>query len=295
MSNLSAPQVDLNLITNRQQRKDAGVGLVYADAYNEAELAKYNNEYNYQLWLQQNEYNSPAAQVERLKAAGLNPNYNAIEGAGNATSMPSSHASYTPSIGNNAQRVASTALSAFNGVLGMLGESVNAVTKLTGVPYDLRTVRKLLNLEFKGRIQKQSLSNIMSALDVLQRMKDEQGYNTKDFGITYGGDIVPPLDREQEALGLFDKLDRGSSIDYSSKELTRSGLSILNILRKVEAQSKVWDLDNLKPAQLRKLNADIDLLGSKTDMSKQEVEAFKIMLGNKILGPIITTFIKSIF
>lgn len=38
------------------------------------ELAKYAFDRNYQMWQEENEYNAPAKQMERLKAAGLNPN-----------------------------------------------------------------------------------------------------------------------------------------------------------------------------------------------------------------------------
>jgi hypothetical protein len=37
-------------------------------------MAKYQNDYNYGMWKESNAYNSAAAQMERLKAAGLNPN-----------------------------------------------------------------------------------------------------------------------------------------------------------------------------------------------------------------------------
>lgn len=60
--------------------------------------AKYNREmaqrqYDYQLdmWNRQNQYNAPSAQMERYKAAGLNPHLiygNGSSSAGNATTMP---------------------------------------------------------------------------------------------------------------------------------------------------------------------------------------------------------------
>ena len=82
----SAPQ--LNYIASRSQRVANNVGRDYIDAFNQAQMAKYNNEYNYWLWQQQAEYNSPSNQVQRLLDAGLNPNYNSIEGAGNLSNSP---------------------------------------------------------------------------------------------------------------------------------------------------------------------------------------------------------------
>lgn len=54
-------------------------------------LAEYQYEKNLEQWNRQNEYNSPAAQMERYKAAGLNPNLiygNGASSAGNAASSP---------------------------------------------------------------------------------------------------------------------------------------------------------------------------------------------------------------
>lgn len=52
-------------------------------------LAEQQNEYNLNMWNLQNEYNSPQAQMQRLEAAGLNPNLMYGQGnTGNAHSAP---------------------------------------------------------------------------------------------------------------------------------------------------------------------------------------------------------------
>lgn len=49
------------------------------------------------MWNKQNEYNTPLAQMERYKAAGLNPNLIYSQGSsGNATSAPSMHMAEAP-------------------------------------------------------------------------------------------------------------------------------------------------------------------------------------------------------
>lgn len=53
------------------------------------EIAKYQYEKNLEMWNRNNEYNSPQAQMQRLKNAGLNPNLVYGNGAvGNASSTP---------------------------------------------------------------------------------------------------------------------------------------------------------------------------------------------------------------
>lgn len=66
-------------------------GLIGNALNNRAEmnLAKYQTDANIKMWQMQNEYNSPAAQMQRYKDAGLNPNliYGNIS-SGNSSSAP---------------------------------------------------------------------------------------------------------------------------------------------------------------------------------------------------------------
>lgn len=59
--------------------------------YYNMDLANRQNAMNIEMWNMQNRYNSPAAQMERLKAAGLNPNMvynNGSATTGNSSSPP---------------------------------------------------------------------------------------------------------------------------------------------------------------------------------------------------------------
>lgn len=55
-------------------------------------LAQYQYEKNLEMWNRQNEYNSPMAQMQRLKDAGLNPNM--VYGNGSAANQASNAPSY---------------------------------------------------------------------------------------------------------------------------------------------------------------------------------------------------------
>lgn len=128
----NVPQPDLAM--TRQQRRDAGVGMFYVDQYNQMQMAKYNNEYNYWLWKQQMEYNSPSNQVQRLKEAGLNPNFNSIDGTGNMSSIPSSSGSVTPSVGRNASQMASNIISVADTIINGFSKGLNTISALSDVP-----------------------------------------------------------------------------------------------------------------------------------------------------------------
>lgn len=78
----------------------AGIGTAIAGAagtifgqkrqhkYNK-QLAQYNFDRNLEMWNMQNEYNTPKAQMDRFKDAGLNPNLIYGQGSpGNASNMP---------------------------------------------------------------------------------------------------------------------------------------------------------------------------------------------------------------
>lgn len=68
-----------------------GSGLQYL--FNK-KLAEKQNEYNLNMWKLQSEYNSPQAQMERFRAAGLNPNL--IYGQGNNGNMSNAPQMVTP-------------------------------------------------------------------------------------------------------------------------------------------------------------------------------------------------------
>lgn len=72
------------------------------------DLAKYQFDLNMQAWHQQNQYNSPAAQVARLQAAGLNPQlaYGSGSNAGNASSVPQYEAPHMEAYQGNAKDMA---------------------------------------------------------------------------------------------------------------------------------------------------------------------------------------------
>lgn len=137
----SAPQtpsivsgLDLYGHSNQNERRFASAS-AQADALNQMAINKYNNDYNYWLWQQQTAYNSPVEQRRRLEEAGLNPNFNSIEGAGNASSPSPSQAksgsnmlgAYQASISARAQRLneVNAVVSGLNDLVKNIGEGFN--------------------------------------------------------------------------------------------------------------------------------------------------------------------------
>lgn len=59
--------------TNRVERGISGIGDTVGDLLNRATGATQANQWQWDMWQEQNAYNTPDEQMRRLKAAGLNP------------------------------------------------------------------------------------------------------------------------------------------------------------------------------------------------------------------------------
>lgn len=260
------PPAGPDIVTSPGDRQKAGVDWHYADAYNQAQMAKYNNEYNYWLWKQQVEYNSPSNQVARLKEAGLNPNFNSIEGTGNISSIPSSSGSISPSIGRNITQSTQNLISLAGAITTAFGQGVNAISTLSGVP-PLSKVGEYRNLLFnlgKQNLKGKELQNYRSLIDSLvesylaggdissMTIEDENGEYTKvnvPFGIRNPGTgetiVFDPLQmgarRMQEAnLSLLDQRLKNLGADFDLKQLVKTAKSIQNE-RILPAQASVME------------------------------------------------------
>ena len=177
----------MNLATSLSGAAKAGVNPLafkgaFVDAYNQAQMAKYNNEYNYWLWQQQAEYNSPSNQVQRLKDAGLNPNFNSIDGAGNLGSMPSSSGSITPSVGRNINASIGNVISSVNSLIQGVSQGVDTYKNLSDTPRlkDLSNYRDLLYKTARSQMReadyrqfRQLIGSVIDTLAAGGSMPDE--------------------------------------------------------------------------------------------------------------------------
>lgn len=78
-----------SIFDSYMQRKTSKENVAAQNAHN-MELARYNASQNLALWEKANQYNAPAMQMERFKAAGLNPNliYGQMSNVSPATPAP---------------------------------------------------------------------------------------------------------------------------------------------------------------------------------------------------------------
>lgn len=261
---VSAPVPEV--ITSKQSRKAAGVGVPYADAYNQSQMAQYNNEYNYWLWQQQQEYNSPANQRKRLEAAGLNPNYQSID-SGNVGSLPTSSGSMSPSISAGLRNDVQNRLGIANQVINSLAQGIKSTSELSGIPSDISTYRKLLSFLAHGKVNQQSLDNALKEIDRSFQMYTKLGI---DFGGYYGtGEYTPEGGQVLQRSNI-----PGSPLGRQST-LRNESMVLLNALRE-------FDLSNIQPQEERLIKYRVRQVSAQAGISEKQLQWFDTLKGAEL-------------
>lgn len=271
----AAPQLDL--VQSRSERKSRGVDFDYLDSYNQGEITRYNNEYNYWLWQQQAEYNSPAAQRARLEAAGLNPNFNSVD-SGNLGSIPSSSGSITPSVGKNRALRQQMYVDSFNALVKSIGEGVSSVSKLSGIPNDVPAYRRMLKEYMGNKLGSSQVEYMLKQIEAVFKSKTELGI---DLGWQFGsnqpdGSIVP------------------TSPDWEKSPVFKN-LGLKNEDMQWLVKLRQYDFNNTKPAELKSIQERARQIGASAGLTEKQNELFSAMTATKMgamLGPLLLGVIK---
>lgn len=277
MSGLSTTPPQMDILTSPKDRRQAGVASAYADTYNQSQMAKYNNEYNYWLWQQQMEYNSPQQQRARLEAAGLNPNYNSVD-TGNVSSIPSSSGSLTPSIGKNTASYMQAGLQGFNALIGAIGQGIEDVSKISGIPKDIGTYRQMLSDVMGHQRGIKEVEKVLKRIQAAWSAHTELGIDLPFVfeGVTSNGDpwlYEPNWDQAQ----MYRNLGLRNSNLYETW------------------QSRLFERQNLLPSEQEKLQKQVEILGQTFNLNEKQLEWFNALAGTKVgsmLMPILVQFIK---
>lgn len=264
-TNLSGAPV-LSTIDSRKERRSLGVGIPYADAYNQSAMAKYNNEYNYWLWQQQQEYNSPSAQKARLEAAGLNPNYNSVD-SGNISSLPSSSGNISPSISSGIKNSVANATQLVNLVSANIAQGIKNVSELSGIPDDIGTYRKLLNMTARGKLTSQELDN---ALKNIQKVYNAWNY----LGVDVGG-MYPTHNLDSEGGQIMEYTNIPNSPAGRQSQLRNESMELLNAIRD-------FDLTNIKPQDEELIKARVREVSARAGLTEKQLRWFEGLKGAQI-------------
>ena len=146
------------------------------------------------MWRKQfdatNAYNSPAAQAARMRAAGLNPDLQGIQNAGNSSASPSSSA---PDIGNtdsldlgSVVSAATSIYSSFTSLVSLVSSTVKQSWEIEGIKQSVQNAKetnRALNIENRTRL-------IEQVVDLSSTYWNDQLYNFFN-PVVKKGEITP--------------------------------------------------------------------------------------------------------
>lgn len=282
-SNLSiAPTPDL--VYTPSQRRNVGVGRGYIDTYNETQMTRYNNEYNYWLWLQQMDYNSPVNQRKRLEAAGLNPNYQSID-SGNVSSMPMSSGKISGNVVKNQTAMMQQAISGFNAMIDSVAQGVKSYSELSGIPDDVSGYRRALSDYMKNQAGSSEADKLLKRMQSAFYAKTYLGFDSPFILEGYGPDGAP----------AFYQPDWEKASQYQRLLLQNSNLDLKNEDLEWLIKLRQYDFNNLKPQELELIKERIRAIGFQADLNEKQVNWFTTMSSTKIgaqIAPILLTVAK---
>lgn len=248
------------------------------------QLARENRAWQEQMWAKQNEYNTPAAQIERMRAAGLNPALMYSQGnVGNAGDVGSVA---TPQV---------QPVTGFARGLGAAGDTIaNAMMQLEQVK-QMRAQTKLL----QARAQ-QTVNNTFEPYTYGQLMRAKihalTGQGNYSDSRTAGQDIynryMPYLMNNQVRGGELSnsRLNLQMYLDVAKYQLDVANYELRKRMTDAQAdyyyklsslaEQKYNFLETMNPQQIEEIQKKIAGIAANTNLTNKEVDwyDYKIML-----------------
>ena len=215
---------------------------------------KEQNDWNKQMWHEQNEYNSPSAQVERYMQAGINPLFAGVDG-GQAQQLNSANlANQVPG-----QTDPNYKINKFNSELSALGQALQGVDNIFS--YQVQA-QQLQNESIRLGMQGQDLKSQMA-----YRAAQTRGQNLANKNYQRSAD-----DAHSQAMATIDNLKANNRLTSDQAE------QLEKILPFVE---------RMQDKQLLQLDEAIKglRLDNAGKVSDNEVKAFKAKLTQSGINP----------
>lgn len=227
------------------------------------------------MWNRQNEYNTPTAQMQRLQAAGLNPNlvYGNGGATNTATGAPTYNAGHAPDVGAARAAAGQLANQGFNTMLNMQlqqaqAANLNADTNLKNKTSELSGVQKEIAL-----LDKELRSGTLSSEIQYKVEKWKQdlilGRNQIKLGdqqVTLNQKQMEKLDAETENIKQNTKLSEAQAEEIGIQilflpELLRSQINLnsANAFNAIQSGNEHIASSVLKQAQTRVVRCEESL------------------------------------
>lgn len=218
----AASSADAARTAAKSAKEVADINAAAVDRTNQAnrELAEYQNSYNYNMWKEQNAYNDPSAQMERLRAAGINPN--SIAGQSTASGL----ASAPP-------EAASMTYQAYQAPTDMYNAAIQLRAQMIPVAFDAASKLMLA--------QSQAEYNKAKTLETLETVPGTKADSVLKAAKAKYADTIAMGDEAQANIAISDSWFRNgiNSITYRLKE---KEISLFDA--KKEAMEAVTRLNN---------------------------------------------------
>ncbi|UPW41458.1 DNA pilot protein [Dipodfec virus UA23Rod_1340] len=285
-----------NIFTNRSNHREAKRAREWQEGMYARQLAD-----SRENWNMQNEYNSPAAQMERLREAGLNPNLVYGNGANNTNSSNAA----TPSHG---------AWSPYSAPMGIYSGLGDIVSGMVAAIQAKKTEKEIDSIAAHTALTRQQRVSEIIKQDGYRyanaKTKDEAAVWKKklqmDLALSHS-----VIEKQAREIGLLEENTRGSrlrndvykefgakqalaSLDYTNQQTRRSVSDMLldsyraQLIQKQASQalenalSTQWDRLNLKPVQRREISNRIASIITQNIGHIQENQIRQILIDNGV-------------
>lgn len=210
-------------------------------------LARQAQQHDIRMWNMQNKYNSPAAQMQRFKDAGLNTNLMYGQGSsGNASSAPSAHR-----------------------------PEMQSVTQGVEIPNMLSMMQQIADIE-KTRAEAEQAKYQADFNDALRKNHFEDlveaywldrkyGVSAKRQSFEQQEKRFPVELRNMRLLGTnYAKQSKLYDQDINLRKYQASNVAMDSRMKEAQINAILWDLENMKPQELNLLlknleSKDLDL------------------------------------
>lgn len=208
-------------------------------------LAKYQNDFNYKMWQENNAYNTPANQMARFKEAGLNPNLAYGQGSPGNSSSPVQSADVKPADMQSAYRIAPIANQTAMTMAQV--QAIRADTVQKGVVTELKTL-EIQVMRRNPLLDDGAFSAVIEGLKSTASIKASES-RTSAIGVEMAeaskGWTVQKIAHEVELLEQRFKL---GELDMKIKAEVLNSKVFQNAI--LEVQKKFMADGNVGPAQI---------------------------------------------
>lgn len=253
-----------------------------AQAFNSAEAAKNRDwqtaereatqDWNLEQWNRENEYNSPEAQMERMMAAGINPNVaiGQITGASPGTVRSSVGSGSSASVSGASSSGASSSPGSSSGMSGSVAGSGVRPGVIGGIITD--SVNSMWqNMMIQKQIEGQGLDNELKGKEL--GVFDEQFQLSKSEINARIAEMNKSVEDKDADIKLkaqqFKFLEDMNPVQLQTAKImyTRVESEVRHLDQQIENLKKQYELTD---AQISNVNASTELIGAQEDLTESD-------------------------